>query len=113
MSEATTTDAAQGESVAAAAAATGGGEAECWCCGQQYGGERMVRLGSHPEVVVCLGCAHFLHQQAGRREDALRPSIAGRVRGGLRSGRRLVVERRWHQRPLIGRPLRWLGRHLP
>lgn len=93
--------------------AGGGGAAECWCCGQRLPGERLVRLGSHPEVAVCLACAHFLHQQAGRREDALRPSIAGRVRDGARWGRRLVIDRGWHQRPAIGRPLRWLGRRLP
>jgi hypothetical protein len=113
MSDAAATDASPGEPVTAAAVGTGSGEAECWCCGQPYDGERLVRLGSHPEVAVCLRCAHLLDQQARGRADALRPSIAGRVRGSLRSGRRLVVQRRWHQRPLIGRPLRWLGRHLP
>jgi hypothetical protein len=68
----------------------------------------LVRLGSHPEVGVCLRCAHFLHQQAGQREDVLRPSIAGRLRDGLRWGRRLVMQHGWHQRPVIGRPLRWV-----
>ena len=51
-----------------------------------------LRLGSQPDVAVCLACAHFLHQQAGQREDALRPSIAGRLRDGARWGRRLVIE---------------------
>jgi hypothetical protein len=60
-----------------------------------------------------LRCAHFLHHQARQREDALRPSIAGQVRESLREVRRLVMNRRWHQRAVIGRPLRWLGRWWP
>jgi len=59
---------------------------ECWCFGQRYPGEWLVRLDSHPDVGVCLACAQFLHQQAGQREDALRPSIASRMRDGLRWG---------------------------
>ncbi len=76
-------------------------------------GERLLRLGGQPEVAVCLACAHFLHQQAGQREDAPRPSIAGRLRDGARWGRRLVIEGGWRQRALVGRPPRWLGRRLP
>src|SRR5207249_3782151 len=33
----------------------------CWCCGSAYHEADLVRLGSHPEVGVCLRCAHFLH----------------------------------------------------
>ncbi len=97
----------------AAADARGGGAAECRCCGQRYPGERLVRLGSHPGVAVCLACAHFLRQQAGQREDALRASIASRLRDGLRWVRRVVMDHGWHRRPVVGRPLRWLGRRLP
>jgi hypothetical protein len=86
---------------------------ECWCCGSRYPESDLVRLGRHPEVSVCLRCAHFLHQQARSREDALRPSPAARLRDGLRAGRRLVMQRGWHQKPVIGRPLRWWGRRLP
>jgi hypothetical protein len=85
----------------------------CWCCGQSRPPDSVVQLGSHPEVVVCLGCAHFLHQQARAREDALRPSAASRLRDGLRSARRVVMQRHWHQKPVIGPVLRWLGRRLP
>jgi hypothetical protein len=73
----------------------------------------LVHLGTHPEVTVCLRCAHFLHQQAGQREDALRPSLAGRLRDGLRRARRMVMAHGWHQRPVLGRPLRWLGQRFP
>jgi hypothetical protein len=86
---------------------------ECWCCGQRSAEQRCVRLGNHPEVAVCLACAHFLHQQARQREDALRPSIAARLRDCVRWGRRVVIDRGWHRHRLIGRPLRWLGRRLP
>jgi len=32
---------------------------------------------------------------------------------GRSGGRRVVMDHHWHQRPVIGRPLRWLGRYLP
>ncbi|WP_371406803.1 hypothetical protein OHA10_14945 [Kribbella sp. NBC_00662] len=34
----------------------------CWCCGNQFEEQDLVRLGSHPEVGVCSGCARFLHR---------------------------------------------------
>ena len=89
------------------------GKTVCWCCGQSWPESGVVRLGSHPEVAVCLRCAHFLHQQARGREDAARPSPATRVRDVLRAGRRLVMRRGWHQKPVIGPVLRRLGRRLP
>jgi hypothetical protein len=73
----------------------------------------MVRLGNHPEVGVCIRCAHFLHKQAGGLEDRQRAGVLPRLRDGLRTIREGVVQRGWHQRPLIGRPLRWLGKFLP
>jgi hypothetical protein len=97
-------------------AATGHGPAgpvECWCCGQDRDEQDVVRLGGHPEVAVCLRCAHFLHQQARGREDAARPSPAARVRDGLRAGRTLVMRRGWQHKPLIGPVLRRLGPRLP
>jgi hypothetical protein len=85
----------------------------CWCCGRRTPSDAVVHLGNHPEVVVCLRCAHFVHQRARAIEDAQRPSPAGRMRDGLRAGRRLVTARRWHEKPLIGGVLRWLGARLP
>jgi hypothetical protein len=99
------------------AAATAGGQAitpvECWCCGRRSDEEDVVRLGGHPEVAVCLGCAHFLHQQARGREDAARPSPASRIRDALRAGRRLVMRYGWQHKPVIGPVLRRLGARLP
>jgi hypothetical protein len=88
-------------------------EVACWCCGRGHPEESVVRLGGHPEVAVCLSCAHFLHQQARGREDALRPSPSGRARDVLRAGRRLVIQRGWQHKPLIGPLLRWFGARLP
>ena len=111
--DAMTDSAAATDSVPRAGEGSDGGAVECWCCGQRFGAERMVHLDGHPEVAVCVWCAHFLHQRAGQREDALRPSLAARARNGLRRGRRIVMDHGWHQRPVVGRPLRWLGRYLP
>ena len=87
------------------------GQGECWCCGQQK--PDVVRLGNHPEVAVCLDCAHFLHQRARAREDELRPSPGARIRDALRAARGVVIRRGWHERPVIGPILRRLGRRLP
>ena len=89
------------------------GQVPCWCCGSSQPESSVVRLGNHPEVAVCLGCAHYLHQQARGREDALRPSSAASARDVLRTVRRFVIQHGWHQKPVIGSLLRRLGRHAP
>ena len=89
------------------------GQVSCWCCGSSQSEASVVRLGNHPEVAVCLGCAHFLHQQARGREDAARPSPATRARDTLRAAPRFVMQHGWHQKPVIGAMLRRLGRHTP
>jgi len=96
-----------------ASRADAGEPSECWCCGTTYPAADLIRLGNHPEVGVCLACAHYLHQQARGHEDARRPSPATRVHDQLRAARQLVIRRGWHRAPVIGRPLRWLGRRLP
>lgn len=90
-----------------------GGRGSCWCCGREEPEASLVRLGNHPEVAVCLRCAHFLHQQARGREDAVRTSPAARARDGLRAARRFVIQRGWHRKAGIGPLLRRLGRHTP
>ena len=83
----------------------------CWCCGGRYPERQVVRLGSHPEVAVCAGCARYLNRRATEHE----PSSAAvqRVRGVARATRRAVMERGWHEKPVIGRALRWVDRHSP
>ena len=90
-----------------------GGQFRCWCCGQLYAREYIVHLGDHPEVGVCLGCAHFLHQQALSLEDETRSTPLARARDLLRAARQLVLRHNWHQKPVIGGLLRWMGRRLP
>jgi hypothetical protein len=85
----------------------------CWCCGTPRPSGDLVPLGAHPEVAVCLRCAHWLHQRARAREDERSPSPSARARGVLRAGRRAVVRRGWHRLPVIGPVLRRLGPRLP
>jgi hypothetical protein len=85
----------------------------CWCCGAEFDDRDLVRLGAHPEVGVCLGCARYLQRRAAEREDELRPSRSARVRAGVRGLRGWVMGRGWHQLPGIGRLLRRIDRHLP
>ncbi|HLM07091.1 MAG TPA: hypothetical protein VK402_18065 [Blastococcus sp.] len=85
----------------------------CWCCGRFRGEQDVVRLGDHPEVRVCLGCAHFLHQRATAREDSLRPSPGARARNALRAGRGFVMQRGWQDKRVLGPLLRRLDRRLP
>jgi hypothetical protein len=89
------------------------GAATCWCCGAGLSLGRIVSLGNHPEVEICLPCAHFLHRQANAREDAMRASPATWIRDRMRAVRYNVIHHQWHRKPIIGRPLRWLGRHIP
>ena len=73
----------------------------------------MVHLGNHPEVALCLRCARWAAQQAKQLEDLARTGPLVRVRDRLRLARQKVIQRGWHDHRLIGRPLRWLGKHLP
>jgi hypothetical protein len=34
----------------------------CWCCGSMFAEQDLTRLGIHPEVGVCAGCAQWLHR---------------------------------------------------
>jgi hypothetical protein len=96
-----------------AAAVDADDQAECWCCGRLQPLTQIVELGNHPEVKLCLRCAHFVHRRAREREDQTRPSPMARGRDLLRAGRRTVIHREWHRKPVIGPIVRWLGRHTP
>ena len=89
------------------------GRSECWCCGTADAPSRMVHLGNHPEVTLCLRCAHFVHQRAWEIEDRGKRSPSALFRGGIRSMRAGVMRRGWHQNRFIGGRLRWLGKRLP
>jgi len=85
----------------------------CWCCGGEFEERDLVRLGMHPEVGVCSGCARYLQRRAVEREDELRPSRSAQVRAGVRGVRDRVIARGWHRLPILGRLLRRIDRHLP
>lgn len=86
---------------------------ECWCCDTRDNRDRMVHLGNHPEVHLCLRCAHFVHQEAWTIEDHSRHGPGAVARNRFRDARAEVVRRGWHRNRIIGGKLRWLGKHLP
>lgn len=88
-------------------------ETGCRCCGSEYPETQLVRLGSHPEVGVCLRCARWLQRRAVQRYDEQHPSPAARLRGGIQTVRDAVIRKGWHQRGTLGVALRWIDRDLP
>ena len=86
---------------------------QCWCCGSVHLPDRMVHLGNHPEVAICRPCARWAAKQAWEIEDADRSGVVVTMRDRFRRLRRAVIDRNWHRDPVLGRPLRWLGRRLP
>jgi hypothetical protein len=85
----------------------------CWCCGGEFDERDLVRLGTHPEVGVCLGCARFLQRRAAEREDEQRTSLAARLRAVVRAAREQVIRHGWHRLPVVGRLLHRIDRYLP
>jgi hypothetical protein len=85
----------------------------CWCCGTVDESARMVHLGDHPEVSICTRCARAISKRAWEIEDQSKAGVAVRARHRFRDLRRAVIRHGWQHSPLIGRPLRWLGRRTP
>lgn len=73
----------------------------------------MVHLGNHPEVALCLSCARWAAKEAWEIEDRARTGPLVLARDRFRAARRHVIHRGWHRHPLLGRPLRWIGKRLP
>lgn len=86
---------------------------ECWCCGAGGDPATMVHLGNHPEVTVCVRCAHSISKWAGEIEDRSRSGLAVRARDRFRQVRKAVVRHGWHNSRFLGRSLRWIGKHTP
>lgn len=86
---------------------------QCWCCSNVDDPARMVHLGNHPEVALCLRCAHWASKQAWEIEDQAKTGPLAIARDRVRAVRRGVIERGWQLSPLIGGPLRWIGKRLP
>ena len=89
------------------------GNVECWCCDTVDAPDRMVQLGNHPEVHLCLQCAHYVHQQAWVIEDEGKRGPSAFVRDRFRNMRAEVIRRGWHRNRFVGGKLRWLGKYLP
>ncbi|TPG13411.1 hypothetical protein [Pedococcus bigeumensis] len=87
--------------------------AQCWCCGSIDAPARMLQLGDHPEVRLCLQCAHFVHHRAWEIEDEGKHGPVAAARGQFRNLRTEVMRLGWHQNRFIGGKLRWLGKCLP
>jgi hypothetical protein len=85
----------------------------CWCCDAIEDPARMVRLGNHPEVALCVRCARWAAKEAWEIEDQGRTGALVTARDRLRAARRGVVRRGWHHHRLLGGPVRWIGKHLP
>ena len=86
---------------------------QCWCCGSTDDPDRLVHLGNHPEVALCRPCARWAAKQAWEIEDRDKTGLLVKLRDRFRHLRRGVIDRDWHRLPVVGRPLRWLGKHLP
>jgi hypothetical protein len=86
------------------------GHDECWCCGKQMPRDALVHLGHHPEVGVCINCAHFLQQRARDRQATV---LRQQLRGAAESVRRQVMAHGWQSHPVAGPALKWLNRHSP
>jgi hypothetical protein len=64
-------------------------------------------------VTICIRCAYSIQKWAWEIDDRSRAGLPVRARQAFRRVRRAVMQQGWHRHPLVGRPLRWLGRHLP
>lgn len=86
---------------------------QCWCCGHPYPEIELTRLGQHPEVGVCLGCAVFLKRRATANHDVGHATPAARVHGAIATVRNAVISRGWHAHGPLATLLRRIDRHLP
>jgi hypothetical protein len=86
---------------------------QCWCCGVIDDPARQVHLGDHPEVALCIRCAHSVSKWAWEIEDQAKTGPIVRARDRFRELRRGVIRRGWHRSRLVGAPIRWIGKRLP
>lgn len=85
----------------------------CWCCGNAFDDTDLTRLGAHPEVGLCAGCARWLNRRARSTADQGRRSPAVVLRRGIGAARERVMTVGAHAWPLVGPLLTRLDRHLP
>jgi hypothetical protein len=74
---------------------------------------KMARLCNRPEVVICVRGAYSVKNWAWEIEDQSRTGLLVRQRIGSDTRASTPCAKGWHQHPILGRPVRWLGRRLP
>lgn len=100
----------------AAAAAVEHEQAErstCWCCGNTFDERDLSRLGFHPEVGVCAGCAHWLHRRARSSAETGTRTPGAVMRRAMDAARGRVMRAGLQDWPVLGHLLRRLDKHLP
>src|SRR5690349_7694579 len=85
----------------------------CWCCGKSFEEQDLSRLGSHPEVGVCAGCAHWLHRRARSSAETGTRTPGAVMRRAMAATRARVMRAGLQDLPVLGPMLRRLDRHLP
>ena len=85
----------------------------CWCCGNAFDERDLTRLGTHPEVAVCAGCATWLNRRARSAADLGHRAPGVVVRRAVAGVRARVMRAGVQDWPLVGSLLRRLDRHLP
>lgn len=85
----------------------------CWCCGNTFDEQDLSRLGTHPEVGLCAGCAHWLHRRARSASEAGRRTPGATARRAVAAVRGQVMSAGAQDWPVVGSLLRRLDRHLP
>ena len=85
----------------------------CWCCGNPFEETDLTRLGAHPEVGVCAGCAQWVNRRARSTSDNGLHSPAVVLRRGIDGVRERAINAGAHHWPLVGPLLTRLDRHLP
>ena len=85
----------------------------CWCCGNTFDEDDLTRLGDHPEVGVCAGCARWLDPRAHAAADIGRHTPAVWVRRVVGAARSRVMRAKMQDGPVVGPLLRRSDRHLP
>lgn len=85
----------------------------CWCCGNSFDEGDLSRLGSHPEVGVCAGCARWLYRRARSSADTGARTPAAVMRRAMTAARGRVMRAGMQEWPFLGPLLRRMDRHLP
>ena len=85
----------------------------CWCCGATVDETSLTRLGDHPEVGLCVGCARWVYRRSRLTAHQNDRDVRARVDRGAARVRARVMSVGAHDWPVVGAVLRWLDRHAP